>query len=115
MLSVTVYKRVDFSLQTNLLVTNGELALSLLVGIGESLKLLDGFALHDLNAELDVALGVLVARLYQTCQQVCIQITVTFCLRRPWCHRAEQQESRLKPCASPRQCPQRIGHNLIVC
>jgi hypothetical protein len=49
---------------TYLLITNSELALRLLVLVGESLELLDGLRLQDLDAELDVALGVLVARLY---------------------------------------------------
>jgi hypothetical protein len=48
---------------TYLLIANGEFALGLLVGIGKGLELLDGLALQDLNAELDVALGVLVAGL----------------------------------------------------
>lgn len=49
--------------RTNLLVTNGEFALGLLVGIGKGLELLDGLALRDLDAELDIALGVLVTGL----------------------------------------------------
>jgi hypothetical protein len=54
---------------THLLVANGEFALRLLVGIGKGLELLDGLALQDLDAKLDVALGVLVARLQQIYQQ----------------------------------------------
>lgn len=50
-------------MKTNLLITNGEFALGLLVGVGKSLELLDRLALQDLDTELDVALGVLVARL----------------------------------------------------
>jgi hypothetical protein len=37
--------------------------LGLLVLVGESFELLDGLRLQDLDAELDVALGVLVTRL----------------------------------------------------
>lgn len=48
---------------TNLLVTNSELALRLLVLVGESFEFPDGLRLQDLDAELDVALGVLVAGL----------------------------------------------------
>jgi hypothetical protein len=48
---------------TYLLITNSKLALGLLVLVGESLELLDGFRLQDLDTELDVALGVFVARL----------------------------------------------------
>lgn len=48
---------------TYLLVTNSELALSLLVGVREGLQLLDGLRLQDLDAELDVALGVFMAGL----------------------------------------------------
>ena len=48
---------------TYLLITNGELALGLLVLVGESFELLDGLRLQDLDAEFDVALGVLVAGL----------------------------------------------------
>ena len=50
-------------MKTNLLITNGEFALGLLVGIGKGFEFLDGLALQDLDAELDVALGVLVTRL----------------------------------------------------
>lgn len=46
-----------------LLITNSELALGLLIRIGESLEFLDGLRLQNLDAELDIALGVLVARL----------------------------------------------------
>ena len=46
-----------------LFITNSELALGLLVRTGESLEFLDGLRLQDLDAELDIALGVLVARL----------------------------------------------------
>lgn len=48
---------------TNLFITNGEFTLSLFVSIGKGLELLDGLALQDFNAELDVGLGVLVTRL----------------------------------------------------
>jgi hypothetical protein len=48
---------------TYLLITNGELALGLLVLVGESLELLNGLRLQDLDSEFDVALGVFVARL----------------------------------------------------
>lgn len=48
---------------TNLFVTNSELSLSLLVGVGESLELLDRLRLQDLDAELDIALGVFMAGL----------------------------------------------------
>jgi len=48
---------------TYLLVTNGEFALGLLIGIGESLELLDRLRLRDFNSKFDVALGILVARL----------------------------------------------------
>jgi hypothetical protein len=50
-------------LEIYLLITNGEFALGLLVGVGKSLELLDGLALQNLDAKLDVALGVLMARL----------------------------------------------------
>lgn len=46
-----------------LLVTNGELALCLLVRIGVCLELLDRLRLQDLDAKLHVTLGVLVAGL----------------------------------------------------
>lgn len=46
-----------------LLITNRELALGLLVRIGESLKFLDRLRLQDLDAELDVAFRVFVAGL----------------------------------------------------
>lgn len=44
-----VSRRMDMSgsSETNLFIANGELALSLLVGIGKSLELLDGLALQD--------------------------------------------------------------------
>lgn len=57
-------------LSTDLLVTNGEFALSLLVGVGEGFEFLDGLALHNLDAELDVALSVLVAGLDSLYQRV---------------------------------------------
>jgi hypothetical protein len=98
---------------TYLLIANGEFALGLLVGIGKGLELLDGFALQDLNAKLDVALGVLVARLQQNRQQTCRSVKLSFLsLHRPWCHRAEQQESRSKPCAFPVHYLRRNGHIL---
>jgi hypothetical protein len=46
-----------------LLITNSELALGLLVLVGESFELLDGLRLQDLDAEFDIALGVLVTGL----------------------------------------------------
>ena len=33
-------------------------------------------------------------------------------LRRHWSHQAARQESRSRPCASPRHCPRRSGHIL---
>jgi hypothetical protein len=54
-----------------LFVTNGEFALSLLILIGESFELLDGLRLQDLDAEFDVALGVLVARLERISAHLC--------------------------------------------
>ena len=48
---------------TYLLITNGKLALRLLVLVGESFEFLDGLRLQDLDSELDVALGVFVAGL----------------------------------------------------
>jgi hypothetical protein len=98
-----------------LLIANGEFALGLLVGIGKSLELLDRLALQDLNAELDVALGVLVTRLQQIRQQIYKPDSViSFSLRRPWCHRAEKQESRSKPCAFPVRCLRRNDHSLLL-
>jgi len=47
-----------------LLITNSKLSLSLLVLVGESFELLDGLRLQDLDAEFDVALGILVAGLW---------------------------------------------------
>jgi len=52
------------TLRTNLLISNGELALGLLIVIGKVLELLDSFVLGDSDAELDVGLGVLVTRLW---------------------------------------------------
>jgi hypothetical protein len=46
-----------------LLITNSELALCLLVLIGESFELFDRLRLQDLDAEFDIALGVLVTGL----------------------------------------------------
>ena len=46
-----------------LLIADGELALSLLVGVCKRLKLLDWLGLGDFDAELDVAFGVFVAGL----------------------------------------------------
>ena len=60
---VNVWKYVSKHSKTNLLITNSEFALGLLVGVGKGLELLDGLALQDRNAKLDVALGVLMARL----------------------------------------------------
>jgi hypothetical protein len=51
------------SVAAYLLVTNREFALGLFVLIGENLKLLHGLRLQDFDAEFDVALRVLVARL----------------------------------------------------
>jgi hypothetical protein len=50
--------------ETYLLIANSELALRLLVLVGESFELLDGLRLQDLDAEFDIALGVLVAGLW---------------------------------------------------
>lgn len=50
-----------------LLVTNGELALRLLVLLGKSAKSLDGLALKYRHAELDVGLGVFVTGLLFIC------------------------------------------------
>lgn len=47
-----------------LLVSNGEFSLSLLVRSRERFQVLDGFGLADFDAEFDVALCVLVARLW---------------------------------------------------
>lgn len=55
--------RVETVQDAYLLITNSELALGLLVLVGESFELLDGLRLQDLDAEFDVALGVLVAGL----------------------------------------------------
>lgn len=52
---------------TYLLIANRELALGLLVGIRKGLQFLDGLGLRYRKAELDVALGVLVSRLYIHC------------------------------------------------
>lgn len=46
-----------------LLISDRELALRLLVGVCERLEFLDGFILHDFDAEFDVAFGVLVTGL----------------------------------------------------
>lgn len=46
-----------------LLIANREFALRLLVRIRKSLELLDGLGLHHLDAELYVALRVLMTRL----------------------------------------------------
>lgn len=46
-----------------LLIANREFALRLLVRICKSLKLLDGLGLHHLDAELHVAIRVLMTRL----------------------------------------------------
>lgn len=51
---------------TYLLITDSELALSLLVLIGESLEFLDGLRLQDLDAEFDIALRVLVTWLWSS-------------------------------------------------
>jgi hypothetical protein len=60
--SVAIHIQV-IPVATYLLITNSELALRLLVLVGESLELLDRLRLQDLDAEFDVALGVLVAGL----------------------------------------------------
>jgi hypothetical protein len=52
---------------THLFVTNGELALRLLVVLGIGLELLDGLVLQHGDAKLDVCLGVFVAGLCLTC------------------------------------------------
>lgn len=52
---------------TYLLIANRELALRLLIRIREGLQFLDGLGLRYRKAELDVALGVLVSRLYIHC------------------------------------------------
>jgi len=67
-LSAVAYTSTS-NLRTDLLVTNGEFALGLLVGVGKGLELLDGLALRDLDAELDVTLGILVTGLEQIRQQ----------------------------------------------
>jgi hypothetical protein len=51
------------SAKTYLLITNSELALRLLVLVGERFESLDRLRLQDLDAEFDVAFGVLVAGL----------------------------------------------------
>jgi hypothetical protein len=56
-------RHFEFLPDTYLLITNSELALGLLVLIGESFELLDGLRLQHLDAEFDVALGVLMAGL----------------------------------------------------
>lgn len=46
-----------------LLISNCELALRLLVLLGELLERFDGFGLQDFDSEFDIASGVFVARL----------------------------------------------------
>ena len=55
--------RIKPGLQANLLITNGEFALGLLVLLGESLELLDRLSLRNSNTELDIGFGVFVSRL----------------------------------------------------
>lgn len=50
---------------TYLLIANREFALCLLVHIREGLQFLDGLGLRYRKAELNVAFGVLVSRLYK--------------------------------------------------
>ena len=89
---------------TYLLITNGELALSLLVLVGESFELLDGLRLQDLNAKFDVALRVFMARLESVLAQCMVQNMEQLLVRRHGCHLGEQRESRSVPCPSPLHC-----------
>lgn len=96
-----------------LLVSNGEFALCLLIRIRERLKLLHSIRLQDLDAELDVAFGVFMAGLSIVSRPPeCWNDT---CLRRLWCHLAERQESRSKPCPSPVACPRKSVRSLSKC
>ena len=58
-----MYLETSSGSASNLLVANGEFALRLLVLLSKGLQFLDWFGLRDGHAELDVSLGVLVARL----------------------------------------------------
>lgn len=95
---------------TYLLIANRELALGLLVRIREGLQFLDGLGLRYRKAELDVALGVLVSRLYTVSR---IPVTVRHRnIRKPSCHPEEQPASRSTPYASQAPCPRRTDHIL---
>jgi len=63
------------SIVAYLLITNREFALGLLVLIGESLEFLHGLRLQDLDTKPDVALCVLVTRLWLSqCMQLQVHI-----------------------------------------
>jgi len=68
--------------RSNLLITDGEFALCLLIGACERLQLFDGFALRDGDGEFDVAFGVLMAWLqsvsYTDARQSCSNTYVDF-------------------------------------
>lgn len=95
---------------TYLLIANRELALCLLVRICEGLQFLDGLRLRYRKAELDVAFGVLVSRLYTVSR---IPVTVTNRnIHKLSCHPEEQPASRSTPYAFQAQYPRRTGRIL---
>lgn len=98
---------------TYLLIANSEFSLRLLVLVGESFEFLDRLRLQDFDAELDVALGVLVAGLESLSAHVERREMVDrLNARIRWCHPAEQQESRSAPCPSPWHCLRRNVRSL---
>ena len=81
---------MKLELRSYLLIPNGEFALSLLIGLRKSLKLLNRLRLLNRNTELDIRLGVLVSRLNPLVKSRVYQNSN---IHRPWYHQAKQPAS----------------------
>lgn len=104
-----------------LLIANRELALSLLVGSRKGIKCLDCLARQNWQGEFRIGFGIFVTRLRdEGCQlRRCLESwSIISCARglgnshKPWYRLAEMQGWCSTPCASPRQFPRKICHNL---
>lgn len=99
---------------TYLLIANSKLALRLLTRLCKCLELLDGLSLGHMETELDICLGVLMARLEDVVvsrDSGKLEGEVSD-VHRPWYHQAGQPMSGSKPYASLRHYPRRIGRIL---
>jgi hypothetical protein len=95
-----------------LLVANGELALRLLIVLGERREGLDGLARENRDAELGVGRGVLVAGLGRGSVRRGRRESRSRDSRKRACRWGERQGSRSAPCASPRRCLRRTCRSL---